>query len=1007
MSDQTTRPFPSNTPGQRKLDIKAFGDYEIEGELGRGGMGIVYLARQIELKRRVALKMLTGHYGPDELRRFLDEAETAAGLTHTNIAHIYEVGEHDGIPFFSMEFVEGGSIADRLRKEPLPPRETAQLMISVARAVHYAHQNGVIHRDMKPANVLLDLDGVPKVADFGIAKRLNDDSQLTRTGSIIGTPIYMAPEQASGNSKHVGPPADIYSLGAILYEMLAGRPPFLPEDSEVPITVRVLNDDPVSPAFHNSGIPRDLETICMKCLEKEPHKRYQSAAALAEDLRRYLDDESIQAKPPSTVVGSVKWIRRHPWKFVGTTTGLLVAVAALVLLGRWELYVRPHWEYATQVDWTNGVLEPISKIGLSDASHSESYLRLTRRGRWGQIVKVEVLNPRGNPAVLRRTFNTERIPIYIEGIGGAQPYGEKLTETSTVDFAFAGGDVQEATSRDRTGQVNWRIIYDRIASSGAITRARFVNLRGFEASAAQRASFMEFERDAKGRDTKINFFDAAGKPAANGEGVYGYKIQRDDQGRILSVVNLGANGEPVANRADIIGFALKWENGVRFETRDAQGQPVVWKGISAVVTEVDSANNAIRISNLGSDGKPVYDAANEWSVQELKRNENGELTQRTFFKADASGALKQISQTVVSYDEYGHPADIRFVGTASWRSALSYDANGNVTEEKYLNAEGQPINGQKGYAITRTTYTPSSQGLRTEQTYFDPSGNKTYSTAGYHRFINEYDVTGLLKRQILDEHDPSKYKYFRYVTEPEYDSEGRSRRSVARFEDAEGRLATNADLAYTSEEDNYDEKGRLVNEWKIGSDSQAFGGPILRIDTEWEANGKMKKRIRQVCDANRQPLSVLTNGNAARKEEYFDFNEQRERIYETGFAEDVVGFANREAKFLAGSLQSVTFTRADGSRVDSVAVIISQIIPPANQPKSAELKPGDQFIAANGKPVTSAYAYIFSGTFPGGSIEVLRDGHRLRIDGFASGSLGVVLEDRGTKVQKKVAVSPK
>ena len=325
MSDNTTL-NQKDFPHRPRKPLKEFGDYEIEGELGRGGMGIVYLAKQKNLNRRVVLKMLTGHYGPDELRRFLEEAETAAGLSHTNIAHIYEVGEHDGTPFFSMEYVDGGTLADSLRKEPPPPRDAAELLISIARALHHAHENGVVHRDMKPANVLLAVEGVPKVADFGIAKRLNNDSQLTRTGAVIGTPTYMAPEQAKGNSRHVGPPADVYSLGAILYEMLAGRSPFLPEDSETAVTLRVLTEEPVSPAWHRPEIPRDLETICMKCLQKEPRHRYPTAKALADDLRRYLNDESIHAKPPNSVISSIKWVRRNPWKSVATTIALLLVV---------------------------------------------------------------------------------------------------------------------------------------------------------------------------------------------------------------------------------------------------------------------------------------------------------------------------------------------------------------------------------------------------------------------------------------------------------------------------------------------------------------------------------------------------------------------------------------------------------------------------------------------------------------------------------------------------------
>jgi len=986
--------FHPRGPGK---PLKEFGDYEIQSELGRGGMGIVYLAKQKNLNRRVALKMLTGHYGPDELRRFLEEAETAASLSHTNIAHIYEVGEHEGTPFFSMEYVDGGTLADSLRKELPSPRNAAELLISIARALHHAHENGVVHRDMKPANVLLAVEGVPKVADFGIAKRLNDDSKLTRTGAVIGTPTYMAPEQAQGNSRHVGPPADVYSLGAILYELLAGRPPFLPEDNETAITVRVLTEEPVSPAWHRPEIPRDLETICMKCLQKEPRHRYPTAKALADDLRRYLNDESIQAKPPNSVISSIKWVRRNPWKSVATTIALLLVLVGLTLLTRWELYVRPRFEYAQQVDWKNGFLEPLEKVSLDKATQSAAYVRLTRRGRFGPITKAEVLNPRGNPAVLRRVLNDEVIPVYIEGLTGAQPYGEKLPESTTVDFLVEDGNVSEATSRDRNGQVNWRLIYDRSSSSKTAARARFVNVRGFESLSRQGASHLEFARDGNGRDVQITFFDAAGKPAQNGEGVYGYKIQRNEAGRILRLDNLAANGLPAPNRVGLVAFSMSWGQQSRFQPLDANGQPVVWGGIAAVVTDYDGAGNTTRITSLASDGQPVRDEGNQWSVQEIQRDGQGEVTQRKFLKADPNGSLKQISQTNISYDEFGHPADIKFAGLKSWHSTLRYDVTGNVTEEKFLDANGNPANGDNGYAITRSTYTSDHNGMRIEQTYFDPSGNKTYNKSGYHRFITEFDVTGILKRLTMDEHDPARFTYYRYVSEPEFDAEGRNRHSVSRYEDAKGQLATGSDLPYLASEVVYDENGRVTTEWRTVSEPQSVGGPILRFDTEWNSNGKTKRRIRQVCDANRQPITVLANGNAARHEEDYDFVEQLERIYETGFNEQLVGFGVREVKFSAGNLQGVTHSRNDGSRVGSVAVIITEVIPPAEQPKAAELKAGDQLFASNGKPVTSAYGWVYAGTFPGGWIEVVREGRHIRIDGLKPGILGIVLEDHAAR----------
>ncbi len=998
MSDSTTQPQTLQSGSPDRL-LREFGEYVIEGELGRGGMGVVYLARQKDLNRRVALKMLTGHYGGDELQRFLEEAETAAGLNHTNIAHIYEVGEHDGAPFFSMEYVEGGSLADALRKEPLPTRTAAQLLIQVARALHYAHQNGVVHRDMKPANILLDLDGLPKVADFGIAKRLNDDNQLTRSGAVIGTPTYMAPEQAKGNSRHVGPAADVYSLGAILYEMLAGRPPFLPEDSEAALTVRVLTEDPVSPAWHRPDTPRDLETICMKCLEKEPRKRYATAADFAEDLRRFLDDESIQAKPPSTVGSSIKWVRRHPWHSVGIATGAVLAVALLAGLVRWELYSRSRLEYAAGVEWINGGLEPVETISQDKASHLAASLRFTRRGRLGKIIKVEVLNARGYPAVLRRIGNSEMIPIYIEGLTGLQQFTESQPETTTVEFSFDGNNPREATARDRNGIVTWRTIYDHRDDSGSVhsAGARFVNRRGFDAPSRDGASHLEFERDANGRDSKITFFNAAGKPAANGEGVYGYKLERDAAGRIVQLFNLGQDGQPAPNRAGLTALSLTWNAGgrvTRFEVRDAKGQPAAWNGISVLLTEYDSSGNAVRVSSVGADGQPERSAAAPWSVREMKRNEHGELTQNTFLKADAAGTLKQISQAIISYDEFGHPADMQFVGDTTWRSAWRRDPNGNVMEEKFLNTNGEPVANEKGYAIKRFTYATGPQGQRIEETYFNAAGEKTYTKSGHHRLIDEFSTTGILRRQTMEDNDPARFKYYRIVSEPEFDAQGRLRHSTYRFEDAQGQLATGAGLPYTATEDFYDEDGHPTTEWMIGLDPKDAGGPVSRNDTEWHSNGETKRRVRQICDADRKPLPFLADGNAARREEEFDANARRERIFETGFDEQLVGFATREAKFADGNLQSVTHTRSDRTVVDSVGVIIMEITPPAEQPKSGEIKPGDQLVSVNGKTLTSSYAFVFAGSFPGGWIEVMREGQRIRIGSLNPGLLGVVLQDR-------------
>jgi serine/threonine protein kinase len=285
---------------------REFGDYELLSEIARGGMGIVYRARQKGLNRVVALKMiLAGKLaGEDDRKRFRTEAKAAAKLQHPNIVAIYDVGEVDGQAYFSMEYVPGSSLHQRVVKDVMPSRMAAHYMEQIARALHYAHEKGVLHRDLKPANILLDENDQPKLTDFGLAKVVaaaeaafqpSDPAQPTRTGAVLGTPSYMAPEQAGGLTKEVGPPCDIYGLGAVLYELVTGRPPFKAE-SPLETVMQVLNQDPLPPRLLNRNVDSDLETICMKCLEKEPKLRYASAEALADDLQRYLQKEPISAR---------------------------------------------------------------------------------------------------------------------------------------------------------------------------------------------------------------------------------------------------------------------------------------------------------------------------------------------------------------------------------------------------------------------------------------------------------------------------------------------------------------------------------------------------------------------------------------------------------------------------------------------------------------------------------------------------------------------------------------
>jgi WD40 repeat protein len=339
--------------------------YEIVRELGRGGMGVVYEARQVGLNRQVALKMILagGHASATDLDRFRTEAEAVARLQHPNIVQVYETGTHSGLPYFSLEFCPGGSLDRKLDGTPWEPAPTAALVEILARAIQHAHDHGIVHRDLKPANVLLAADGTPKVTDFGLAKRLDRAVGLTQSGAILGTPSYMAPEQA-GAGHPVGPPADMYALGAILYELLTGRPPFKAA-TQLDTVLQVVSDDPVPPTRLNPKTPRDLETIALKCLAKDPVKRYASAAALAEDLRRFQASEPITARPVGRLERGWRWCRRKPalaGSLAAAVLALVSGAAASTAFGVWASHNAERAEQEAKVAEVNADLARDEKL---------------------------------------------------------------------------------------------------------------------------------------------------------------------------------------------------------------------------------------------------------------------------------------------------------------------------------------------------------------------------------------------------------------------------------------------------------------------------------------------------------------------------------------------------------------------------------------------------------------------------------------------------------------------
>src|SRR5437016_10715995 len=314
-----------SVPRRTKI-LSEFGDYELLKEIGRGGQGVVYRAHQKSLNRIVALKVIgLGPWATEtHLKRFRREAEAAASLEHPGIVPIHEVGERDGQCYFSMKFIEGGQLDEVARREPMPIRGAVELIAKVARTVHYAHEHGILHRDIKPGNILLDKNGEPHLTDFGLARLVEAESTITGTLEAMGTPSYMAPEQATGETTKLSKATDVYGLGAVFYQLLTGHPPFAGGTTYETIKL-LLETEPRQPRLLNPKIDRDLSTICLKSLEKDPQRRYSSALALAEDLERWRKHEPIRARPTGMFTRGRKWVRRNPT--IAVLVALLLALA--------------------------------------------------------------------------------------------------------------------------------------------------------------------------------------------------------------------------------------------------------------------------------------------------------------------------------------------------------------------------------------------------------------------------------------------------------------------------------------------------------------------------------------------------------------------------------------------------------------------------------------------------------------------------------------------------------
>src|SRR5437868_5745773 len=426
---------PASSPMLMEL-----GDYELLDEVGRGGQGVVFRARQKSLNRTVALKDISlGQWASKaHLKRFRLEAEAAARLEHAGIVPIHEVGERDGSCYFSMKFVEGGQLDEVVRRAPMSIRQAAELIVKVARTVHYAHEHGILHRDIKPGNILLDAQGEPHLTDFGLARLLETEGSVTQTLDVIGTPSYMAPEQAVGNNTGVSNATDVYGIGAVLYQLLTGHPPFAGGTTYETIKL-VLDTEPRQPRLWNRKIDRDLSTICLKCLEKDPKRRYLSALALAEDLERWLKHEPVQARRTGLFTRAAKWVRRNP-----TSALLAASFIALIAAVGWDVWKSELARHSV----TTGIAvlpfenlsEQTENASFADGVQDDILTKLAKIDDLKVISRTSVMEYRGKRN-LRQIGNDLRVSHVLEGSvrrsGTHLRINAQLIETRTDTHVWA------------------------------------------------------------------------------------------------------------------------------------------------------------------------------------------------------------------------------------------------------------------------------------------------------------------------------------------------------------------------------------------------------------------------------------------------------------------------------------------------------------------------------------------------------------------------------------------